>query len=547
MKRVPFLILMLTTIVLFSNCQKNEIAGPSNKPDPCFKNGVDTCNAVKSIITVNINDEKQTIENFGASDCWTTKFIGKWTNTQKKDQIADYLFSTDTLANGTPKGIGLTMWRFNIGSGSFEQGLNSGIPDEYRREECFLSPDGTYNWNKHVGQKWFLEAAKKRGVKDFLAFSLTPPVQMTQNGKAYGLGTPQLNLKPGLENDYADFLVNVVEYFNKNGYPMRFLSPFNEPQWNWGSNGTSQEGSAATNTQIANFVKILGPKLKKVNSATTITVGEAAQWNFLNTAYNDGRGNQLTDFFNTNSTNYIGNVANVEPLMSAHSYFTTCSPNLINFRQSVLNTKNQVAPNMRLWQSEFGILGDVCGQLKGSPKNVGIDYGLYVAKVIHHDLAFANVSGWQWWLSVSPYNYSDALVYINDNAGGFDLNATKTDGIVSDSKQLWCMGNFSRFIRPGMIRVGASLSNITDNTVASVTQMITAYKDPTKKKLVMVLINAESDVRRITLNNTLVPLANNRITAYTTNETENLKKSIITNNEVVMPAKSVMTLVADYK
>ena len=128
------------------------------------------------IIKISLPDEKQTIENFGASDCWTTKFIGKWANEQKKNLIADYLFSTDTLANGQPKGIGLSLWRFHIGSGSFEQGKASAIGDEYKRKECFLDANVNYDWEKQKGQQCFLNAAKKRGLNNFLAFSITPPV-----------------------------------------------------------------------------------------------------------------------------------------------------------------------------------------------------------------------------------------------------------------------------------------------------------------------------------------------------------------------------------
>jgi O-glycosyl hydrolase len=543
--RVSLMFLISFSLV---HCQKNEITGPSSAPDPCFKNGIDTCKAGAFTININLSDEKQTIEHFGASDCWTAKFIGKWANEDKKNQIADYLFSNDTLANGSPKGIGLSLWRFNIGSGSAEQGSESGIPDDYRREECFLAPNGTYDWSKQAGQQWFMAAAKKRGVKDYLAFSLSPPVQMTQNGKAFGLGTAQLNIKTGKEGEYADFLVNVVDHFNKNGYPMKFLSPFNEPQWNWGGSTPSQEGTGATNTQIANFVKILGPKLKNKNVPTTITVSEAAQWNFLNTTYNEGRGNQLTDFFGPNSANYIGNVPNVEDIISAHSYFTTCPENLIPFRRNALTAKNQISPKMRLWQTEFGVLGNICNnQFNGSPKNVTIDYGLYIAKVLHHDLAIANVSSWHWWLAVSPYNYSDALVYINDLSGGFDRQATKTDGIVSDSKQLWCFGNYSRFVKSGMVRVGANISTITDENLAANTQMVTAYKDVVNKKIVVVLINLENDLKRFVLNTTLLPLSNPIVSTYTTNAFENLKKGTINNNIVVLPSKSVVTLVGSYR
>src|SRR5690606_39927671 len=81
----------------------------------------------------------------------------------------------DTLADGSPEGIGLSLWRFNIGAGSFEQGVASGIRTDWRREECFLNADGSYDWKKQQGQQWFLNAARERGVKYTLGFSIAPP------------------------------------------------------------------------------------------------------------------------------------------------------------------------------------------------------------------------------------------------------------------------------------------------------------------------------------------------------------------------------------
>lgn len=532
----------------FVACAKKNISGPSNKPDPCFVNGIDTCNQIQPLIKIEINKENQTIENFGASDCWTTKFIGKWGNNQKKNLIADYLFSLDTTANGNPKGIGLTLWRFNVGAGSFEQGSSSGIASDFRREECFLNPDGTYDWSKQSGQQWFLNAAKQRGLNNFLAFSISPPVQFTINNKAFGLGTSQFNLKENSQNEFADFLVKVVEHFNQQGINMRYLSPINEPQWNWGDKSPSQEGTGATNSEIANFVRILGQKLNSVNSKTKIALGEAAQWNFLNSSNSDGRGDQLNQFFNPSSINYIGEVPNMENLFSAHSYFTTCPDDLlIKYRQDAFNTKNQINSNLRLWQSEFGILGNICDELNGYPKNTGIDYGLYVAKVIHHDLSIANVSAWQWWLGVDTYNYSDGLVYINDLNGGYDLESMKSDGIVSDSKQLWCLGNYSRFVRPGMIRVNASLNTVQDNATAASSQMISAYKDKVNQEIVVVIINEASSSKKFSIDPSTINLTNPKIIAYITDSDHNLIKNYMDSNAILLPPKSVVTLVGNYK
>src|SRR3954471_14371936 len=93
------------------------------------------CHAQQSSkISIRFDEKKtyQTIQNFAASDAWACQFVGNWPDA-KKNAIADWLFSMDTLTNGNPKGIGLSLWRYNLGAGSAEQQENSGIGDEWRR------------------------------------------------------------------------------------------------------------------------------------------------------------------------------------------------------------------------------------------------------------------------------------------------------------------------------------------------------------------------------------------------------------------------------
>src|SRR5690606_37200701 len=147
-----------------------------------------------------------------------------------------------------PEGIGLSMWRFNIRGGSYEQWVNSNIATDWRREESFQNADGTYDWSKQEGQQWFLEAAKLRGVKYTFGFSLTPPVHMTRNGFAFNCSnSTHMNIIDGKMKDYAEFMATVSEHFQ-----FDYLSPVNEPQWAWGDGeSASQEGTQATNAEIA--------------------------------------------------------------------------------------------------------------------------------------------------------------------------------------------------------------------------------------------------------------------------------------------------------
>lgn len=526
-------------IFLSSYCGKGSTTPPPD-PSPCMYLGVDTCQqASKTKVTILTGNTKQTIHSFGASDCWTTKVFGKWGNVQKKNQIADLLFSLDTAANGTPKGIGLSLWRFNIGAGSLEQGESSNIKDEWRREECFLKPDGSYDWSKQQGGQWFLQAAKQRGVQYTLGFSLSAPVQMTKNGKAYnGYGGTSMNLQEGKLGAYADFLAEVTKHFG-----FDFLSPVNEPQWAWGTaTGANQEGTQATNEEIASFTKLLSQRL--TGTTSKIVVAEAGQLDFLYGRNTDNRGDQINQFFGPASTNYIGDQPNVAHIISGHSYFTTCPDNnLINVRTQLQNKVKQVDATLETWQTEFGILGDICGQYNGSPRNTGIDYGLYVAKVLHHDLVIANMTSWQWWLAVSPYNYSDALVYINDPSGAINVPNTRTDGVVVESKQLWAFGNFARFIRPGMKRVETSVQGNNDPAIAAATLMISAYKDEATKQLVVVMVNPEAKEKNIQLEGPLGSIFNQ----YTTDGASNLKRTKSAVNDIHIPGKSIVTLTGTYQ
>jgi O-glycosyl hydrolase len=423
-------------------------------------------------LTIDANKTFQTIDNFGASDCWSGQFVGNWPD-EKKNAMADWLFSLDTTANGDPKGIGLSMWRFNIGAGSSQQGGASGIRDEWRRAESFLETDGSYNWNRQSAQQWFLLAAKERGVRQFLAFYNSPPVQFTKNQKAFAV-KGQCNIDPSKYDSLADYTVKVLEGIKKKtGILFDYLSPVNEPQWDWSDGG--QEGCPYNNREISGLVRSMAATFKQHDLSTKIIIPEAGHIKYLlSDDDKPGKGNQVFDFMRPSSGSYVGNLSSVAPVMAAHSYFST-SP----YRQSLL-LRRQVAEriaavkDLSFWQSEYCILGDNDGEIRGNKRDTGMQSALYLARTIHTDLAIANAAAWQWWIAISPYNYKDGLIYIDKN---------KTDGNYYDSKMLWALGNYSRFIKPGMQRIAVSAAG------ADSTCFVSAYKDANTHRMVIVLVN----------------------------------------------------------
>ena len=494
-------------------------------------------------LTIDLRDEFQTIHSFGASDCWSAKFIGRWPDESKKNHIADLLFSLDTLPSGQPKGIGLSLWRMNIGAGSYEQGDSSYIRDAWRREECFLDSRGRFDWTKQAGSQWFLAAARQRGVRYTLGFTNSAPVQMTRNGKAFSPGGKSMNLKPGALDAFADFLVKVADHFN-----FDYLSPINEPQWDWtaGKNGQAgQEGSPAQNADMAAVTKAVSTKLAAQKAKTTVVAGEAGQLNFLYEKAESGRGDQLDYFFSSKQGTPLTSLPNVEPIWAYHSYFTTCSDSLLVATRQQAAQRVKAVGNPLLWQSEFGVLGDICGHYNGSPRHTDMAYGLYVAKVIHNDLTVANVTSWQWWLAINPYNYSDGLVYINGPDGKYKTHDNaRRDGQVIDSKQLWAFGNYARFVRPGMKRVAVHLAD-SDPVQEASQCMVSAYKDSRTKQIVLVCINMTADRTPLSLDGLTV--RNGHFTGYTTTDTKSLARSIIAADQIQLEPRSIVTLVGSYE
>jgi O-glycosyl hydrolase len=441
----------------------------------CTKNGAMETHDddVKNTVVIDLGDKKQTIRNFGASDAWACQFVGQWPD-EKRNQIADWLFSVEEDGDGKPKGIGLSLWRFNIGAGSVSQ---NNISDEWRSTEGFLQQDMTYDWSKQAGQKWFMHAAKQRGVNQFLGFTNSPPIQLTKNGNAYSSNGEEANISKTNYLPFSKFLLNVARQFDKDGIPFKYLSPFNEPQWDWTGNG--QEGTPFRNEEIFAVTKILDSLITAEKLNLKIQIAEAAKLNYLyETADKSTRGNQIYEFFNDQSPLFLGALPNVDKVISGHSYFTTApATTLKSVRQNVAESLRNASMPLEFWQSEYCILGDE-EEVKGPGKDTGITTALYVARLIHHDLALANASAWHWWLAVSVYDYKDGLIYTEKN---------KTDGNIEDTKLLWALGNYSRFIRPGAYRIGVSSESLDVNNVNQL--MISSYVDNHSQDVITVIIN----------------------------------------------------------
>ena len=116
-----------------------------------LSNAVANTNVCK-VVTVDPQQKFQTIEFFGAADAWSGNFVGKYWEKNSKEKIADYLFSNEYDASGNPVGIGLTIWRVNLGAGTLEQ-PGADIYPYQRRAESYLNLDGKRSEERRVGKE----------------------------------------------------------------------------------------------------------------------------------------------------------------------------------------------------------------------------------------------------------------------------------------------------------------------------------------------------------------------------------------------------------
>ena len=509
----------------------------------------------QSTYTFNISPKisYQTMVDFGASDCWTADFVGKYFSNTEKEKAAKWLFSQEMDANGNPMGIGLSLWRINLGAGTAEQGSNSGIDDVTRRGYCYLKADGTYDWTKSAGQQYFMQKAKNYGVEHFLLFSNSAPVQFTKNGKGYAnSGVQGSNLEDKHYGDFANFLTTTTKHFINEGYNITLIDPVNEPQYDWTE---GQEGSPWTNECIAKLAKELDHSISQQGISSQILLPEACQWKALYMEGTEKRANnQIEAFFNPANTNtYIGDLKNLKKAVAGHSYWTFgTNEDLEDIRKAVAEKAEQY--NLDVYQTEWSMLDKEPSTSAGFPSSYDaasyIDIALYMGKLIHCDLTFGNMTSWSYWTTFAQekWGQKNRFYLIRMNAQGDDDKESYGDltrgGKLTDNANLWVLGNYSRFIRPGYKRI-----DMTTPQPESLNKLMgSAYLSADGKQLVLVYVNMGA-ATGVNINVDGQTQAKS-IRLYRTSETENLKNitgEYTLGNRIMIPKKSVSTFVIDFE
>lgn len=489
-------------------------------------------------VVINPSVTFQTIHGFGASDAWNVDFVGKFWSIGVRNDIARRLFSQRIGANGVPEGIGLSRWRFNIGAGSAEQGAASNIEMPERRVECFLNEDGTYNWNKQAGQQWFLQQAKEYGVEHLVAFVNSPPRFFTKNGRANSNNTNRFgttNLRADQYDEFAEFLARVLKHFSDQGLPFSQISPVNEPQYEWNS---GQEGSPWNNDEIKTLAVELNAAILRHGLNTKMLLAEAASYDYIHQVQGDAnKSDQIWKFFNASRPEYLGNLSQMMPGICAHSYWTDGSDaSIVAARTNVLRESREQG-GIELYQTEYNLL------TRHFPTK--LENSIFLAKMIHADLTIANVSIWDYWTALERERWSQLnrfyLIRLHPNGG--DYAALTGGGTVSYDRNLWVLGNYSLFIRPGYRRIAATGASDLNGLMGS------AFLAPDSSRMVVVYVNWGTQQQMVQHHFTQLPsgFRVNRMQPYVTDATRNLAPMAVVNalDPYAIPPRSVVTFLVD--
>ena len=128
-----------------------------------------------------INEKRkyQTVEGFGASGAWWAQIVGNWTHEDPvsgksvRDRISELLFSKT-------EGIGLNIYRYNIGGGSKHSGRGT-FSQPARATECFETAPGEYDWSRDSAAVYMLRRAVDDGADNVIFFVNSPIERLTNN------------------------------------------------------------------------------------------------------------------------------------------------------------------------------------------------------------------------------------------------------------------------------------------------------------------------------------------------------------------------------
>jgi O-glycosyl hydrolase len=359
-----------------------------------------------STATVNGGTTFQTITGFGASEAFGQAATVMNASSAVQIQALNLLY-------GTSGGAGLTILRNEISADSGDT-IEPTAPSSPSATPSYVS---LASIDQDMGQLWFAQQIKERfGVTNVFADAWSAPAFMktndeTDNGGAV-CGMSSATCSSGnWEQAYADYLKQYAADYAAAGDPLTYVGPENEANLS-----TSYDSMQITPAQTAQFLDVLGPAMAGTGTGVECCATEG--WDYAQ---------QYAAAIEADPTASADTA-----VFTSHGYTEAPTTPLSGWSKPAWETEWST---FEAWDPAWDDGTDAAG--------------LTWAQHIFADLDSANLNAFlYWWGSTTPSENGD-------NEGLIQINGST----VTPSGRLWAFGNFSDFVRPGAVRIGASTSD----------------------------------------------------------------------------------------
>jgi O-glycosyl hydrolase len=392
--------------------------------------------AAADTATINGATTYQTMAGFGASEGFGEAQTVMNASSAVQQQALGLLYSPTS-------GAGLTILRNEISADSGST-IEPAAPASPTAAPAYVP---LASINQDQGQLWFAQQIKAGyGVTNVFADAWSAPPFMKTNDSADNGGTlcgvPGATCSSGdWRQAYANYLKQYAADYSAAGDPLSYVGPENEANL-----APSYDGMVLSPAQTANFLDVLGPTMAGSGLPTKVECCATEGWDYAQ---------QYAAAIEADAT-----ASSYTPVFTSHGYTQAPASALPGWARPA-------------WETEWSTF-----ETWDPAWDDGTDAsGLTWAQHIYTGLTAANLSAFlYWWGSTTPAENGD-------NEGLIQINGST----VASSGRLWAFANYSRYVRPGAVRIGATSSNSavdltafknTDGSVAVVALNTAASADP---------------------------------------------------------------------